>query len=151
MLRAMKTAPTFAALVAVIGLFLAAVPACAESIASSASSAGSESVGSLSDSVGASSDSSTGNRVAAGAYRVVAAAPAIDGRQRLTLQAVQDARRTFELRLPVQADLLQTGDLVEVQERPYGLAFARAQATEPFFIALADAWRGELGLRPVPL
>lgn len=151
MLRAMNKPPLLATVVAAIGLCLSAGPVAAESIASSASSAGSESVGSLSNSVGASSDSSTGGKVAAGAYQVVASAPAADGRQRLTLQAVQDARRSFELLLPVQAAVVQAGDVIDVQERPYGLAFARAQAAEPFFIALADGWQGELGLRPVRL
>jgi hypothetical protein len=151
MLRAMKTLPVLVASLLVLGLGLSAGPAGAESIASSASSAGSESVGSLSNSVGASSDSSTGGRVAAGAYRVVATAPAPDGRQRLTLQAEQDMRRSFELLLPLQAARLQVGDLVDVQDRPYGLAFARVVAGEPFFIALDDAWQGELGLRPVRL
>jgi hypothetical protein len=151
MLRAMKTPPILAAPLFAIGLCLSAGHAGAESIASSASSAGSESVGSLSNSVGASSDSSTGGRVAAGAYRVVAAAAAPDGRQRLTLQAMTDERRSFALLLPPQAATLRLGDLVDVQDRPYGLAFALAPATEPFFIALDDAWQGELGLRPVRL
>jgi len=155
MLRAMKRLrlPFPAALALATGLgVLPALPVTAESLASSASSAGSASVGSLSDSVGGSSNSSAGNgRVAAGAYRVVATAPAGDGRQRLQMLAVADAAVSFELLLPTAAAALAVGDLVDVQARPYGLAFARTAAGEPFFVALADDWRSELDLRPVAL
>ena len=148
MLRAMKTCLRLAA---ACGLLLAAVPGFADSLASSASSAASESVGSLSASIGQSSDSSTGNKVAAGEYRVVATAVADGERQRLRLQGVDDATRAFELLLPVQAAVLQVGDALHVLDRPYGLAFAHERAAAPFFVALADDWRDELGLRPVQL
>lgn len=153
MLRAMHITRLPSSLALAAGLCLwSALPAVAESFASSASSAGSASVGSLSDSIGGSSDSSAGNgRVAAGGYRVVAAAMAADGRQRLQMQGVADGGAAFELLLPTAAAVLAVGDLVDVQARPYGLAFARATAAEPFFVALADDWRSELDLRPVAL
>ena len=108
-----------------------ALPAAAESFASSASSAGSASVGSLSDSIGGSSDASSGKQTAAaGEYRVLAVAP-------------------------LAAVTLAPGEHVAVQDRPYGLAFARvtdvANVAEPFFVALADDWRHDLDLRRVTL
>ena len=133
-----------------------ALPAAAESFASSASSAGSASVGSLSDSIGGSSDASSGKQTAAaGEYRVLAVAPLADGRQSVQLQAVADADRRFTLTLPVAAVTLAPGERVAVQDRPYGLAFARvtdaASVAEPFFVALADDWRHDLDLRRVTL
>lgn len=125
----------------------------AESFASSASSAGSASSASLSDSIGGSSDASSGQRTAAaGEYRIVAIVPADGARQRLQLQAVADARQGFTLTLPVAAAALAVGDRIAVLERPYGLAFARADAPpQPFFVALADGWRGEMDLQRVAL
>jgi hypothetical protein len=142
-----------------IGAAIAAVlaaglvfPAAAESFASSASSAGSASVGSLSDSVGGSSDASSGNRTAAaGEYRILAIVPGQHGRQTLQLQAVAEPARRFTLSLPTAAATLQVGEHIAVQDRPYGLAFARVDAAEPFFVALADPWRHELELRRVTL
>jgi hypothetical protein len=148
MLRAMTTSLRVAV---ACGLLMTTAPALAESLASSASSAASESVGSVSTSIGESSDSSTGGKVAAGEYRVVATAPAGAERQRLRLQAVDDAKRTFELLLPTRAAVLKVGDALHVLDRPYGLAFAHEPAGAPFFVALAEAWRDELGLRPVQL
>jgi hypothetical protein len=148
MLRAMKPPHPFAFPVAV-ALALLAGASGAESIVSSASSAGSESVGSLSDSIGHSSDSATGGRADAGTYRVVALADAPDGRQRVRLAAVDDAARSFDLLLPRRAATLAPGESVEVEDRPYGLAFKHVRAPEPFFVALADDWRDDLSLRPV--
>lgn len=133
---------------------LAAGPVAAESIASSASSAGSASVGSLSESIGGSSDASSGRQTAdAGTYRVLAVAPLDGGRQRLTLQSEAEPGRTFTLTLPLAAATLVPGARVEVQARPYGLAFAHAGAAPgaPFFLALADDWRHDLDLRRVAL
>jgi hypothetical protein len=134
-------------------LALSVATAClADSLASSASSAGSASVGSLSDSITGSSDaSSRGGRVAAGEYRIVAIAALAGDRQRLQLQAVADAHRSFTLELPAAAATLVVGEHIEVQDRAYGLAFARAATREPFFVALADSWRGDLDLRRVTL
>lgn len=143
---------------AALAAALMPAPALAESIASSASSAGSASVGSLSDSIGGSSDASSGRRTAdAGTYRVMAVAPLDDGLQRLTLQSEAEPGREFTLTLPVAAASLQPGARIEVQARPYGLAFAHAAAPDagapsaPFFLALADDWRHDLDLRRVAL
>ena len=155
MLRAMKftLAPCLAA-----GLLAlcATLPAAAESFASSASSAGSASVGSLSDSVTGSSDaSSRGGKVAAGEYRIVAIAALPGDRQRLQLQAVADARQAFTLDLPLATATLAVGEHIAVLDRAYGLAFVRAaapgSAPQPFFVALADTWRGDLDLRRVEI
>ena len=151
MLRVMKTLPSRLLLAGLLAL-TAAAPALADSLASSASSAGSASFGSLSDSVNGSSDaSSRGGKVAAGEYRIVAIAALPGERQRLQLQAVADAQRAFTLDLPVAAAVLAVGEHIEVQDRAYGLAFARAATREPFFVALADTWRGDLDLRRVTL
>jgi hypothetical protein len=142
---------TLIALAAAGGTVLS-LPAAAESFASSASSAGSASIGSLSDSIGGSSDASSGRKTAAaGEYRILAVRPAPDGRQALELQAVAEPARTFTLTLPVAAATLQVGERIAVQDRPYGLAFARVDAPEPFFVALADHWQRELDLRRVTL
>lgn len=151
MLRVMNTLPYRLLLAGLLAL-TAAAPSQADSMASSASSAGSASVGSLSDSVNGSSDaSSRGGKVAAGEYRIVAIAALPGERQRLQLQAVADAQRAFTLELPVAAAVLAVGERIEVQDRAYGLAFARADTREPFFVALADTWRGDLDLRRVTL
>lgn len=142
MMKAMMTAVLSAALV---------LPAAAESFASSASSAGSASSASVSDSIDGSSDSSRGGKVAAGDYRIVAIAPAADARQRVELQSVQDAGRRFALVLPVAAAPLVVGELIAVQDRPFGYAFARGAARETFFVALADGWQHDLDLKAVTL
>lgn len=134
----------------------AALPAlAASSLASTSSEGSSASVGSLSDSVQGSSNSLSGTKVAEGPYRVldVALVPEGAGRTRVTLAAVQ-GDQTFVLLLPAAAAeqaQLAAGDIVQVRERGYGLQFARADAREPFFLALDDAsWR-ELQSRPVTL
>ena len=158
MLRAMKF--TFApCLSAGLLALCVTLPAAAESFASSASSAGSASVGSLSDSITGSSDSSSkGGKVAAGEYRIVAIAALPGDRQRLQLQAVADARQAFTLDLPLATATLAVGEHIAVLDRAYGLAFARAvapgaagAAPQPFFVALADTWRGDLDLRRVEI
>ena len=133
------------------------LPAAAASFASSASSAGSASVGSLSDSIGGSSNASSGKKTAqAGEYRVVAVVTTGD-RQSVQLQGVADAQQRFTLQLPVAAAVLAVGERIAVLDRPYGLAFARPSAevrgveAAPFFVALADGWRGELDLTRVSL
>jgi hypothetical protein len=130
----------------------------AESFASSASSAGSASVGSLSDSVKGSSNSSTGgNKTAEGAYRVDAVA-LVDGQPdqlRLTLKPLAPQAGhadTVQVDLPRRAlgdQALAAGDRVQVTQRTWGLEFARAENREPFFLALADAWRDGMAARPV--
>lgn len=135
------------------GLLIAvAAPVCADSFTSSASSAGSASVGSASDSIQASSNSSSGDRqAAAGEYRVLAILqPA--GRpdmQRLVLEPIDRAgdARPFDLQLPLAATAdrpVRAGDRLRVEPRSYGLAVARAEAAQPFFLVLADERRREL-------
>lgn len=129
-----------------------ALPAGAESFASSASSAGSASSASVSDSIQGSSQSSTrGGQVAAGEYRIVALAPLDGGRQRVELQSVQEAARRFALLLPVAAAPLAVGEVVAVHERPYGYAFARGPVRETFFVALAEGWVQDQDLKAVTL
>lgn len=142
---------------------LAGVPAGAESFASSASSAGSASIGSLSDSVRGSSRSSSGDtKVAEGDYRVVAVTTLVEQPDMLTLRLQALAQPgdsgALWLTLPRQAlgrVGLAAGDIVQARHRPYGVEFARAEASrgaaarEPFFLALADDWRRELDPRPL--
>jgi len=133
----------------------------AESFASSASSAGSASSGSLSDSVRGSSRSSSGDdKVADGDYRVVEVAALADRPGMLRLQllprdaAPGDTSGALQLDLPGRAlgeRGMAAGEFVQVQNRAYGLEFARAATREPFFLALKDDWRGELDPRPVAL
>jgi hypothetical protein len=133
------------------------------SAASSASSAGSASLGSLSDSVQGSSRSSSGKtEVAEGLYRVmdVAAVPGKPDQVQLRLQAAAPAAgKSGELVVQVPAQSLgaqgmQAGEAVQVRHRVYGLEFARATPaglTEPFFLALEEAWQRQLASRPVSL
>lgn len=131
--------------------------ASADSGASSASSAGSQSSAALSNSIGASSNSSSPDRqAAAGEYRItdIVAAPGKPGHVRLELLATDRERIGFTLDVPqaaFDAQRLARGDRVGVRNRPYGLEFANAQTREPFFLALADDWFGELDPRPVGL
>lgn len=124
-----------------------------DSGASSASSAASKGIGSLSDSLQGSSNSSSGKeRLAQGRYQIidVAAAPGADGRVQVALQINQDAPVLLKLpqHIAQQAGLTK-GVWVDVQHRDFGLAFAVAQAREPFFLVLDDAWQRELDSRPV--
>ncbi|WP_431260892.1 hypothetical protein ACQ86G_12735 [Roseateles chitinivorans] len=143
-------------LVALAGF--AALPAQAESIATSASSAGSVSSRQLSDSIGQSSDSSSKDRkVAEGEYKVLAVEDAA-GRadtQRLRLQPVRAEGGTeFFLYVPKQAiagQPLRVGDHVLAQKRDYGYEFARAENKQAFLLALHDDWHRELESHPVTL
>lgn len=129
---------------------------------SSASSATSTSVGSSSTSLNASSNSSSSkDKVAAGPYTVVAVLTLPDQPDALQLRLQQAALPTdqpaaeFTLTLPrVAAERAQLapGQTVLAQHRPYGLAFARADASGrplPFFLVLEDNWHRELHNRPV--
>jgi hypothetical protein len=130
-------------------------PAWADSLASSASSVASESVGSISTSIQKSSNSSSNDRrVAQGDYRVIELAQATDrpGLLRLKLRGVDEAQGEFVLILPQPAVAqagLESGQVVSVRERPYGLEFALAGAA--FFLVLDDAWHRELQTRVVQL
>jgi hypothetical protein len=137
----------------------AAVPAHADSVASSASSAGSASSGSISDSIGGSSNSSNRDRrVAAGDYRVidVAQAPGKTNTTRLTLRALAAAHpgQEFTLDVPdraLAARRVGAGELVQVKERVYGYEFAYVDNKQPFFLALQDDWYRDLGSRQVTI
>lgn len=136
-----------------------ALPAHADSVASSASSAGSASSASISDSIGGSSNSSNRDkRVAAGQYRVidVARAPAKADTTRMTLRAAgeQAGAQAFYLDVPDRAlaqRAVNPGELVQVTERVYGYEFGYADTQRPFFLALQNDWYRELGSHPVTI
>jgi hypothetical protein len=149
--QARSAAATTLAVMAALMLGLAPL-AQAESFASSASSAGSASVGSLSDSVqGSSGASSPDGKPTAGLYRIEQIAQA-DKPGLLRVALAHDDGRAFFLLLPqttAEQQQLSAGQMLRVSEQTYGLAFARAERREPFFLALADAVRSELAPRPV--
>ena len=142
--------------------FAAATPCLAESMASSASSAGSASLGSASDSLSGSSNSSARDKpVAQGDYRVVEVAAVAERPDMLRLQMQATANPgedgSLWLVLPQQTLAqrpLLAGDIVHARARPYGVEFARADATqgrEAFFLVLADDWHREIDPRAVRL
>ena len=155
----MKPAPT--PLTGLVWLCLAiAMPCRSDSLVSSASSASSASVGSLSDSVRGSSHSSSPAtpQVAEGAYRIVAIAEVAQRPElrRLSLRATEAGAALLEFTLDLPARTLAqwhlaAQDIVDVHRRDYGLAFARADTREPFFLVLDDRWLGELDARAVTL
>ena len=126
----------------------------ADSVTSSASSAGSASVGSISDSMKGSSNSSGGDqRQAKGAYHIIdiEQTPGRPGSKRIALQADDSAQR-LALDVPdsvVARHELAPGTAINVKSRSYGLAFARGQQDQPFFLALEDAVYNELAARKV--
>jgi hypothetical protein len=150
-------------LLAVLAVTLGAaiLPAhAASTAASSASDSASSAVGSLTTSLGRSSTSSSpGNDLADGDYRVIdiAEAPDRPGLLRLTLQGeatADKAATSFELFLPRPAfeqAQLATGQQIRTRQRTHGIEFARADAREPFFLALRDEWYRELASHPVTL
>ena len=153
-------APALAlALAAAAACTLSALPAQADSFASSASSAGSASSGSISDSIGGSSNSSNGDnrRAETGPYRVmdVAQAPAKAGITRITLRAVAgDAATQFWVDVPDRAladRRVARDDVVQVNERVYGYEFAYGDTKKPFFLALQDDWYRDLASRKVTI
>ncbi|MEO7580905.1 MAG: hypothetical protein ABIT83_25150 [Massilia sp.] len=140
-------------LVAALGL---ACHAQAESFASSASSAGSASSGSVSDSLQGSSHSSTGdNRRADGNYQIIDIehTPGRPGSTRVAMQGAGPQQRIV-LDLPTvvfEKQQLAKGGVINVKNRPYGLAFGRADAGEPFYLVLEDAVFNELAARKVAI
>jgi hypothetical protein len=156
---------SLALLAAVVGPWSLAQADPLGSAASSASSAGSASLGSLSDSIQGSSRSSSGkNQVAEGDYRVieVATAPGKADHRLIRLQAAASPAVDSSAELTVQVPAaalgtqgLQSGEVVRIRHRFYGLEFARAaqgaNPAEPFFLALDDAWHRQLASRPVSL
>ena len=123
-------------------LLTLAATAHASTAASSASDSASSTTSSASDSIGDSSRSSSGGtKVAAGEYRVLTVA---QGPRAGTLQARlrNDEGAEFSLTLPQAAALkggLTPEVRVKVSEQGYGLAFARADNGETFFLALNDS------------
>lgn len=133
-----------------------ALQAHADSFTSSASSAGSASSGSVSDSLsGSSKSSSGGDKVAAGDYRIidVAQTPGRAGSARIAMQGDKPEQRIV-LDLPqtvVDKQGLGRGDLVNVQHREYGLAFARGESRQAFYLVIADDVYDELKARRVTI
>jgi len=133
----------------------------AQAGSSSASSAASDSIGSSSTSIEKSSDSSSKkDKVAQGQYKIIDVAEITQrpNMVRVRLQALAPAQtREFFLTLPraaAERGQLAAGEIVEVEQRPYGLAFATVHATgnaNPFFLVLDDDWHRELKSRPVVL
>lgn len=138
-------------------LLATTLPIQAELSASSASSAGSASSGSVSDSLRGSSRSSTGERkVTAGRYQVieVAASEERAGAMRVAIQSdtVAGPDGAWTLLLPqrvVAREALAAGDRLDIAERDFGLALARAAAPQPFFLVLHDERQRELPAHPV--
>lgn len=141
-------------LAALTGALVLGLNAHAESFASSASSAGSASSGSISTSLGDSSNSSSGgHKVADGAYRIIdiTNTPLREGMARVTMQGELPTQRVV-LDLPrktFEQQRLDKGDFIYAQNRSYGIAFARNDTREAFYLVLADDWYGELAARPV--
>ena len=150
--------PFFRTAVAALA-FAALTPAMAGSITamgSSASSAGSASLKGSSNSIEGISDSSSADKTAMvkdGDYRVTAVQPAAQADMvRLQLEPQTQGAQPFALIVPATAFGAQApavGDVVQAQRRDYGVQFTRAQAAEPFFLVLADAWQAELNSRPI--
>jgi len=138
-----------------------ALPAWADSLASSASDSASTSVGSLSDSIRNSSNSSSGdNRRAEGDYKIIEVADVAQQPDtvRMTLRPVADARNAgdgeFFLYLPrtaFDAGRMTPGHVVTASKRPYGVEFADGEPRRAFFLALEDDWYRELRSHAVAL
>lgn len=131
----------------------------ADSSASLASDSASDSVGSLSTSLQQSSGSSShGGGLAQGEYRIVeiAALAGQPGMTQLQLQALArpGSEGRFALALPSTTATrarLAAGQVLSVRERDYGLALARADEAQAFFLVLDDAWMRELRSKAVAL
>ena len=127
------------------------------SAASSVSDSITTSVGSISGSIENSSRSSSNTtHVAEGDYRLIEVVDVKEraGMVRLELQAQSTHADSFYVYLPqaafVKADL-RRGDTVSARQRPYGLALAKADMEQPFFLLLTDEWLRELPSRAVML
>ncbi|GAP35456.1 hypothetical protein [Piscinibacter sakaiensis] len=144
------------ALLAAALMALAGAAQASSTAASSASDSIGTSVGSLSGSVEQSSKgSSRATGVAEGEYRVIQVAEAAEGPVRVTLQplardAAPDAGLVLLLpRAVAQREGLVAGETVSARHQPYGVAFARGEPRQPFFLLLADAWLPELRTTPL--
>ena len=147
-----------------LALALATGAALADSTSSAASST-SASLGSSSTSLGKSSDgsSSSKDKVAQGPYTLVEMVALLDQPDRVQLRLTPVAAAAtgapaptgFPLTLPretAERARLAVGQVITAEHRPYGLAFAMADATgrnAPFYLVLDDAWYRELASRPV--
>jgi hypothetical protein len=147
-----------------LALALATGAALADSTSSAASST-SASLGSSSTSLGKSSDGSSSSRdkVAQGPYTLVEMVALADQPDRVQLRLAPVAAASkgtpaptgFTLTLPretAERARLAVGQVITAEHRPYGLAFAMADATGrnvPFYLVLDDAWYRELASRPV--
>ena len=147
-----------------LALAFAAGSALADSTSSAASST-SASLGSSSTSLGKSSDgsSSSKDKVAQGPYTLVEMVALADQPDRVQLRLAPVAAASngtpaptgFTLTLPretAERARLAVGQVITAEHRPYGLAFAMADATgrnAPFYLVLDDAWYRELASRPV--
>ena len=147
-----------------LALALATGAALADSTSSAASST-SASLGSSSTSLGKSSDgsSSSKDKVAQGPYTLVEMVALADQPDRVQLRLAPVAAAAtgapapigFTLTLPretAERARLAVGQVITAEHRPYGLAFAMADATgrnAPFYLVLDDAWYRELASRPV--
>ena len=147
-----------------LALALATGAALADSTSSAASST-SASLGSSSTSLGKSSDgsSSSKDKVAQGPYTLVEMVALADQPDQVQLRLAPVAAATtgtpaptgFTLTLPretAERARLAVGQVITAEHRPYGLAFAMADATgrnAPFYLVLDDAWYRELASRPV--
>ena len=154
----MRTSRFHLLLVAASAVVFTALPARADSLASSASSAGSASVGSVSDSFRGSSNSSSNDnkKSAEGDYRVDAIVAVADrpDRVRLELTPLDRPEAPFALELPARAleqVRLQAGSVLNARPRPYGVQFALAAGGEPFYLVLEDEWYRELAAHRVTL
>lgn len=146
------------------GVYCIGLPVQAASLAvSSASSAVdslSTSVGTISGAVsGVSTSSTTGRgKVAQGQYRIQTAQdlPGLPARVSLDLQPTETAAdagaRAWQLRVPTAVAAtaeLRPGGLLEVRERPYGLALWQAGAARAFYLVVQDDWWQAMQVRAV--
>lgn len=148
-------------LIAAALLALAApLAAWADSSASSASSgAASASVGSSSRSIEKSSDGSSrkDDKVAAGDYEVVEIVAMAErpGELRLKLQpagaGTGDRLYLYVPETTVNQAGIGAGQTLKALPRPYGTAFAKADAAQPFFLVVQDTWLRELPSNAVTL
>ncbi len=119
----------------------------ADTVTSSASSAASNIVESLSGSVSKSSESSSGDKkTAQGPYVITQVAQLAErpGYVALTLAPAAGQAEGFTLTLVqglAEAQGLVAGETVAVQQRNYGLAFAKAMNAAPFMLAVDDLLR----------
>jgi hypothetical protein len=146
------------------GAYCIGLPVQAASLAVSSTSSAvdslSTSVGTFSGAVSAVSTSSSSGRgkVAQGEYRIEAAQdlPGLPARVALALQptasAVDAGAQPWQLRLPAQVAAsveLRPGAVLEVRERPYGLALWQAGADQAFYLVVQDEWWQAMQVRAV--